>query len=185
MSRPQLFSSVEQVKSACLSPEQAQNARLGAQDCLVLAPVTNSTGSFWVSSPNASWIPEVPLLRSRSDLTFFKDGMMGPFEEMKWPQAFHASHPHALAAPIEDMSKSWRLFGDAITLKIPWLNPSDADFVNPEAQMAQLSAGTMTKVRKEVASLLSLIMDADDRYFPLDDGISEKVRSFSLTTDEY
>ncbi|KAI0037683.1 hypothetical protein FA95DRAFT_1613983 [Auriscalpium vulgare] len=45
------------------------------------------------------FVPEIPTHRQHHAFTYFADGMLGPFELMKWPQVFDSEYPHDCAAP--------------------------------------------------------------------------------------
>ena len=68
-------------------------------DCLVLAPFPKSNGGIWISSPNVEFVPEIPVHAAHEPFGFFADGMLGPFEYLKWPQFFDDLEPHAVASP--------------------------------------------------------------------------------------
>ncbi|KAI0043377.1 hypothetical protein FA95DRAFT_1609448 [Auriscalpium vulgare] len=68
-------------------------------DCVSLAGWDQREDQVCVSSPNMPWIPEIPTHRQYREFSYYADGMLGPFELMKWPQVFDAMFPHALAAP--------------------------------------------------------------------------------------
>ncbi|KAI0054277.1 hypothetical protein BV25DRAFT_1843781, partial [Artomyces pyxidatus] len=68
-------------------------------DCRGLAPLPGTQKRYWVSSPNMRWVPEVPHHQPDEVFGYYADGMLGPFELMKWPQLFDSHEPHGLAAP--------------------------------------------------------------------------------------
>ncbi|KAI0054764.1 hypothetical protein BV25DRAFT_1922392 [Artomyces pyxidatus] len=72
---------------------------LSAEDCMCLSVLRGSEGQWWVSSPNMQFVPTIPTHNLQEDFGYYADGMLGPFEHLKWPQPYDGCEPHALAAP--------------------------------------------------------------------------------------
>ncbi|KAI0039284.1 hypothetical protein FA95DRAFT_1612688 [Auriscalpium vulgare] len=94
------FTYQDAVAAASRSAARGATYVLRAMDCEVLACWDSGRGSVCVSSPNTKWIPEVPTHREHRTFSYFADGMLGPFELMKWPQVYDAMYPHSCAAPL-------------------------------------------------------------------------------------
>ncbi|KAI0039136.1 hypothetical protein FA95DRAFT_1612817 [Auriscalpium vulgare] len=62
-----------------------------------------SKGQLWVSSPNADFVPEVPVHSRDEEFGYYADGMLGSFEHLKWPQVFDSMEPHTAVAPANPM----------------------------------------------------------------------------------
>ncbi|KAI0063771.1 hypothetical protein BV25DRAFT_1914855 [Artomyces pyxidatus] len=45
------------------------------------------------------FIPVIPTHEPSEEFGYYADGMLGPFEHLKWPQPYDGCEPHALAAP--------------------------------------------------------------------------------------
>ena len=73
---------------------------LRATDCRVLAPFADDNAILFVSSPNMTFIPEIPLYKPGDPIYYYGDGMLLWFEFMKWPQADYEPEPHCVAAPL-------------------------------------------------------------------------------------
>ncbi|KAH9950848.1 hypothetical protein B0H21DRAFT_819001 [Amylocystis lapponica] len=78
----------------------AARSSLRATDCLCLSPFAANNSLLWVSSPNMSWVPEIPMLLPHEPIIYYGDGMLGKLEFMKWPQAYYDVEPHCIAAPL-------------------------------------------------------------------------------------
>lgn len=94
-----LLKSLADVFGAARPPRSGD--RLKATDCRALAPLPGQGNTTWISSPNMGYLPEPPLPSASEPLTYYADGMMGPFELFKWPQAYDQLEPHGLAAPAD------------------------------------------------------------------------------------
>lgn len=71
-------------------------------DCKVLAPLEGHPGMY-ISSPNAAYIPQLPLHHESQLLRFHADGMLGMYELYKWPQGYDQAEPHGMAAPVNPL----------------------------------------------------------------------------------
>lgn len=80
-------------------PMPADPSDMKFTDCRTLAPFHATNGTLWVSTPNMDFVPQVPTHVEDRPFTYFADGMLGPFEFMKWPQAYFEPEPHCIAAP--------------------------------------------------------------------------------------
>ncbi|KAH9949883.1 hypothetical protein B0H21DRAFT_726583 [Amylocystis lapponica] len=135
--------------------------KLKATDCRCLAKISGED-DMWISSPNVSFAPEPILQRRDTALTYHADGMLGPFELFKWPQAFDLLEPHGLAAPMNP--KLWRhldadtpLHDTAVDLPIfadpdvPWLSWETSYFKSqlelPTGEVGVLHPGVRAQFR--------------------------------------
>lgn len=78
-------------------------AEFTAKDCQCLSPLPNADGildgELWISSPNMCWCPVLPSHSNHQPFAYYADGMLGPFEFMKWPQVWYDAEPHCVASP--------------------------------------------------------------------------------------
>ncbi|KAI0037302.1 hypothetical protein FA95DRAFT_1578926, partial [Auriscalpium vulgare] len=56
--------------------------------------------AMWISSPNMDFVPALPCHSLTKEFGYYADGMLGPFEYLKWPQALDSQEPHSMAAPL-------------------------------------------------------------------------------------
>ncbi|KAI0314373.1 hypothetical protein OF83DRAFT_1085702 [Amylostereum chailletii] len=165
----------------------AMNVPFKATDCLVIDDAPHSDGRFYISSPNAHWIPEMPWHEAGQVFSYFSDGMLGAFEYTKWPQVWDATEPHLVLAPLnpkirniihEDVSRHrlWPTpmpspcFRPPITDATPLITWDERDIVwldfNPGWwEMAfHTEQGTLGRVDPSVAKLLRVaVADCSDR----------------------
>ncbi|OBZ77574.1 hypothetical protein A0H81_01937 [Grifola frondosa] len=75
---------------------QGRVENLKASDCRCLAEWSEQ---WWISSPNVSFVPEVPVHLPDQVFGMGADAMYGAFELFKWPQIYDERYPHGMAAP--------------------------------------------------------------------------------------
>ncbi|KAI0039265.1 hypothetical protein FA95DRAFT_1612717 [Auriscalpium vulgare] len=96
------YRDVQQV-TAAVSSAPPEGGNRGASDALCVAELPGSKGELWISSPNADFVPEVPTHSRDEEFSYYTDGMLGPFEHLKWPQVFDMIEPHAGFAPANPL----------------------------------------------------------------------------------
>ncbi|KAI0308897.1 hypothetical protein OF83DRAFT_1180247 [Amylostereum chailletii] len=83
----------------------------------------HSAGRFFISSPNASWIPQLPWHQSGDVFSYYTDGMLGIHKHAKWPQVWNPAEPHLIVAPLSP--KMQTLGGDPrLPSDLPIFRPS-------------------------------------------------------------
>lgn len=101
-------------------------------DCYCLSPLPDTNDELWISSPNMHICPEVPTLLPGQSLTYYGDGMLGPFEFMKWPQALYLPEPHAIAAPVYEGFFRYNLACNQDSIPAPSFSLQEAGAVLPK-----------------------------------------------------
>ncbi|KAI0037984.1 hypothetical protein FA95DRAFT_1578471, partial [Auriscalpium vulgare] len=81
-------------------------------DAYVVTHLQQGSHSTYISSPNVDFVPELPTHRLTEEFCYYTDGMLGPFELLKWPQGYDAQEPHHMAAPINPF---FFAYSDALT----------------------------------------------------------------------
>ncbi|KAI0039941.1 hypothetical protein FA95DRAFT_1612178 [Auriscalpium vulgare] len=93
---------------------QFQNALANPsyQDAYGVTHISAGKHGLFISSPNVDFVPDLPSRHLTEDFCYYADGMLGPFEHLKWPQAFDVEEPHHIAAPINPF---FFRYSDALT----------------------------------------------------------------------
>ncbi|KAI0060622.1 hypothetical protein BV25DRAFT_1807272, partial [Artomyces pyxidatus] len=78
---------------------------------------------IWVSSPNMSFIPDVPTHRADEWFGFYVDGMLGVYEHTKWPQIHDADEPHAIAVPGNPLLLSQSIYNPTAVTSLGGMDP--------------------------------------------------------------
>ncbi|OBZ77878.1 hypothetical protein A0H81_01585 [Grifola frondosa] len=76
--------------------QQPRVEKLKASDCRCLAEWSDE---WWISSPNMSFVPQVPVHLPDQVFAMGADAMYGAFELFKWPQIYDERYPHGIGAP--------------------------------------------------------------------------------------
>ncbi|KAI0059404.1 hypothetical protein BV25DRAFT_1918440, partial [Artomyces pyxidatus] len=123
--QPIIFKSPKDVKETKRLPID----KMEAFDCRTLSMLDD--GQWWISSPNMDYIPELPTHKLDEEFGYYSDGMLGPFEHLKWPQAYDGGEPHALAAPMNPSLTSLLQVADQVKLQPEYMLPEYTDFGAP------------------------------------------------------
>jgi hypothetical protein len=76
-----------------------KNEQISPTDAICLAPIPETQGKLWISTPNMWFVPEFPKHSETEMSGYFSDGMLGKHEYLKWPQPLYRPEAHSFCAP--------------------------------------------------------------------------------------
>ncbi|OBZ67223.1 hypothetical protein A0H81_13044 [Grifola frondosa] len=166
-------------KGAILAAAKQQRPveKLKASDCRCLAELSDK---WWISSPNMTFVPEVPVHHADQVFRMGADGMYGAFELFKWPQVYDERYPHGMASPgnpdllrnlqivsfpIEDEVDVLPVFADP---DVAWWHFSNQDFKPaldiPGAQVGHLQPKALQCLREAVREVSKQVQQCVRRH---------------------
>ena len=98
----------------CVEPDEITKAT----DCMAFARAPHAPEGFYISSPNALWIPELPWHDTGAMFSYNVDSMLGAFAYTKWLQVWQVEEPHLTAALLHPMITA-QIYGKGTSLLAP------------------------------------------------------------------
>ncbi|OBZ74411.1 hypothetical protein A0H81_05657 [Grifola frondosa] len=177
--------------------QQPRVEKLKASDCRCLAQWSDE---WWISSPNMSFVPQVPVHLPDQVFGMGADAMYGAFELFKWPQIYDERYPHGMAAPgnpdlfrnlhivsfpMEDDVGVLPVFTDA---DAAWWHFTNHDFEVcadiPGAQVGYLRPAAIERLRAAVTEVGEQVSDCTERnLFPSADDSPARGESWMIACD--